>query len=399
MEYRLGVARSVPVGGSREKTDVRNEVIWDDPAFRNADPSGWPNTSSFPAGVVVDAFDITHVARGRLISSFSLQNDDWTIVRLLTNSIDVEGARHTSTVAPDGTVGSPTVDPGSHGPPVYVRGIVDGKVVLVYDVADGRDKSERSDLHIGILGQHELDTDPPLGAGKIPGGLLYSNRQVKTSEDDIGREGFTDDMAVIVCGGSVGPVGDSGYAFRRVRRKSDNTVQNLRQIYDQRDQQMIAAYSTGDDDDDNFKIVSWMYHQLKDHVKVPFYGLAIAGQTGRHHPRYDVENGRLFPAIHKAPDLLDNFPAAYYEAENEFADRPAGHAATDENPLGTFMRWTRGAEGGAVRLFGSFHGLSGNPGLKGEQTFDYRLQELKAKDIYLGMGLPVTTILADRERP
>ncbi|MEW6281689.1 MAG: hypothetical protein AB1758_23980, partial [Candidatus Eremiobacterota bacterium] len=175
---------------------LRADTLYDDPDFPNAAyPPGLQSDLSGDGQVETqgDYFPVNRVVRGPLIARIPLSRSRLKSVRLVTGRTDYPSAS-----------GVPTA------PPVYVRGIVEGKVSLSYDVTSDTLDPRYDRLHMVVLNDHEMPTDSPStaisssGPG-VPGGLRYADPKVGLTPAD--PDASSQDLAVLISRGSLSGAG------------------------------------------------------------------------------------------------------------------------------------------------------------------------------------------------
>lgn len=205
----------VPYPGNADAV-TRSEMDWVDPFYPHAvAPSvltgkfqeiASGNTFSLAPGNA-DYCDVKRLVRASSPrTQQALQTGTgWTVIRLL--------AQDCNTVSAD----YPT--PRHIAPPVYVRGVVKGRVVLVYDVADDAIDppgagNEDQRLPMFVLGEHEDPSDTadkltpgPLG---VPGGLHLADPNVQLTP---GAGTFSNDFALLLSRGSLSSAGPNSYGY------------------------------------------------------------------------------------------------------------------------------------------------------------------------------------------
>lgn len=350
---------------------VREEVVFDDPELPNRayppdlvtdlDGDGAPETEG-------DAIPVQRITRGNEIGRFPLANDSFTSVRLTTSRFD-----------------HPGMDPGGNAPPVFVRGIVDGKVALAYDVADEGLAANADKLNMVLLTEHEHpdDSDMDIATGPgVPGGLRYADNNIPTSPDaDIASA--TDDQAMLLSRGVFSQGGTTGHNKKIVRDENGNAIDYRQQLND-----LVDSYKT---------FYSGLGYQDADWrtgagggAETVAHGVFVAGESGNNTLRVTT-TGLVDSPGHRFPGGVQwrNLPGPYPSS-----------AISSRNAL--FLGNMRGSainHGTRVELKGALSSLNKKLTLSGgESEYDYRLQQADADVIANEMGLPVSAIVCTWQR-
>ncbi|MBI3926807.1 MAG: hypothetical protein HY319_14800 [Armatimonadetes bacterium] len=358
---------------------AKTEVAWDDPDFdeRPYPPDLVPEDWDGVGGVETegDCSPIHRVIRGgNPFYSVGLNDSDWTVVRLVT-----------------GRTNHPTLASWQNaGPPVYVRGIVDGKVVLVYDVASDALDPDMKRLSMMILGQHEDPADSTFkvaaaGPG-VPGGLIYADRRTKSSRDMPGP--VTEDAAVLLCRGWVRHAGPTPGRRRIVRDMAGNRRDENAQL--QQLSEDYSAFYTGAANDPDFDLTDgW---DLRGNI----HGIAISAHSDDT-PNYSGDGlGFTVGAADRKHSSVpwDDFSGPY----PPFAAPYVGVSPSRDPQVLNEFRSAIMPGGHPAISRGGFHALGSSLDVDGgDLRFDYRFQELTEDEIEeMGLRLGVVPISLQR---
>lgn len=376
-------------GGNRNRLRERlhDEVAWNDPMFPDAPyPDGYVdwNDNGVPNGkreTHGDYFDVYRLERVATFETVNLSRGDWTTIRFVTSRTDYPSAD-----------GGPTT-----GPPLYLRGLVQGKATVVYDVTDDNLDPGYTKTPMLILGEHEAGDDSPgnklAGVPGIPGGLVYADRSYKNRAD--ARGAGSQDALVLVSRGQIYGAGQPGFYLDNLRRGTNfKTRYDYRQVLHDRDVNYSRKYGSGSDDPD-FLVTTESTSSFVNLVRTPLYGVAI-------------ENGSVpLLRLSGTGELVLDFPLLTHPNSGsalKWADLEAAFGTSPDwrtppgNPTETAafplrFRNARTADGSRWRLTGSYHGLGGAPYLNGSSRFDYKYQALQAQEIEDGIGLPLSVLV------
>jgi len=368
-------------------TQMRREVAWDDPDYADEAVYALPpelRTGSLgfdPAGTA-DYFEVKRLVRGAsLHDPIDLNRSSWTALYLTTSDVGVAYAD--APVAGDG------------GPPVYVRGVVSGKVVVYYD--DLTDHDDR--LGMFTLCQHEdagdraaaaypIDVDGDATRPGVPGGVHYADARLKTSPDQSG--GLSDDLLVLVCRGIFNGVGDSGTHKAAIYPHPGGARLDYRAYLENLDRAVSQKYS-GRPDDDEYRLNRLPTVDLGNEVLCPFSGAVVATQIWG-------EWGRLSADARLAKSV---FTRHYYRLDSVpfIWSIFAGQAPAWSNPSARaiFPRNMRAAEttsGCIQRLRGALQSTTNRFSFVGDGQYDYRLRDLDSQVVDKEMKLPLSVEVA-----
>lgn len=341
------------VGDAAAQQLLWREVAWDDPDFEDdLHPGGTSDLDGDGIADVTDFIEQWRIVRGPPITSIGLTDANWTVIYLKTSRTDYPSAG-----------GVPT------GPPVYVRGVVDGKAVLVYDVAAEALDANHDRLPMMILASHEAPTDNPgfplaaTGPG-VPGGLRFADRNIKTAPDSTAA--YSEDGLVLLSHGWLRGSGITG-VYQQTYYDDADGVHNHFSELSQLDSQYSSFY-TGIANDPDFKLARG------GSVDIPFYGTAIGGRS-------DADSG---PRFAPAGELVMGDVDRKYSVWKWSGFDEEAPAWANENRIAIFCSNFRGAadaDSWDGNIKGSVHSLSRSLDLEGVAVFDYKGQAYPADEI------------------
>ncbi len=346
------------------------EVAWDDP--------GLPD-DNYPADIgpgTGDYCDVYRTERAAPLASYTLSATNWTTIYLTTSRTDFL-----------------SVDGKPMGPPVFVRGIVKGKVMVVYDVTDDTLDPNEDRLHMMILGEHEMPADSPAnklptgGAPGVVGGVLYADRNIKTDPDQVV---FSSDRCVLLCRGTLTGAGDPGVHRGHMHDMAGNPVNYRQQIWDLDAQ--YSNYYTGTPGDWDFRCSPNWIGYWGDGPHCNFYGIAVASHAGGERWRIRSDGQFVDARNYDYPGGIAKW------GDMGVASPPAGEATTDVAIFPFAMRRARCAPGYSGDVRGSFHSLVTAYKLSGDAHYDYSWQALKEAEIRTEMFLPIQPVIASFQR-
>lgn len=178
------------------------ECRWDDPAYKNRpipenlrqamvnldiDGNGSPDVVAGDVPTEGDCLDYFRVEAGPLIESHTLSRGNWTIIRFRSSQRTCE-----------------TQDGSLISPPVYIRGQVEGKMLMAYEMM-GPDADQSTWVansppnRITVLAED----------GNVPGGLTLKDPNVQLDPNSTGT--FSEDQVLLMSNGAVN--GDGLPAF------------------------------------------------------------------------------------------------------------------------------------------------------------------------------------------
>ena len=350
---------------------IKDEAVFDDPELANLpypdDLVGDLNGDGVDE-TEGDAIPVQRITRGAEIARFALTNDNFTSVRLTTSRFD-----------------HPGLNPSGEAPPVFVRGIVDGKAALAYDVADEGLVANADKLRMVVLTEHEdpNDTSNDLTTGPgVPGGLRYADKNIPTSPDaDVA--GATDDQAMLLSRGTLSMGGTTGHN-KGIVRDSEGNIINYRQDLND----LVTTYK------DHFSSLGYADADWRTGpgggANVVLHGVFVAGETSSHR-NYVTTTGLVESRGHYSPrgTSWGRLPGP---------DPPG--ARSDLSAL--FINNMRGSafnHGSRIELMGALSSLNRQLVISGgESEYDYRLQQADADVIANEMGLPVSAIVCTWQR-
>lgn len=345
-----------------------SEVAIDDPQFPD---------DAYPADIgpgTGDYVEVWRIERGAPLASYPL-SDNWTTLYLTTSRVDY-----------------PTADGRTQGPPVFVRGMVDGKAMVVYEVTNDALDPDEDKLHMVILANHEMADDSPTyklpsgGAPGVNGGLLYADRAIKSDPD---QTVFTNDRCVLLCRGTVTVGGDSGSHRGRMHDMAGNPVDHRAQL-NALDQQYSNFY-TGKPDDRNFRCSRSSPELWSDGPRGHFFGIAVSSHS-------DNEDWRITSKgeVVVGHDMLHSRGGWFWK--DLPMTPPPGEGPTNIALFPMALRRGLVHRGASGDVNGSFHSVVTSLDLEGNARYDYSWQALKEGEIRGEMFLPVVPVIANFQR-
>lgn len=346
------------------------EVDWNDPVFPDR-----PYPADLGPGTG-DYIDVYRIERGATLQSYALSDASWTTIYLTTSRTDYL-----------------TADGRRQGPPVLVRGMVDGKCMVVYDVTDDSLDPGANRLHMILLGQHEDPADSPGnklptgGAPGVVGGLLYADRNIKADPD---QATFTNDRVLLMCRGSITGGGEPAVHRGRMHDMADapydyeSVLRNLDQSYSQ--------FYTGTSNARDFRVSSTSATYWSDGPYSHFYGIAVSAHSDR-------DDWRLNSLGQVVDRPSNDYPTGGIATWDDFGFVPP--AGANPNSMAIFpwgFRHVRapGSFKGDVR--GSFHSVQTSYEISGNAYYDYSWQALKEQEIRQELFLPVQPVMSSFQR-
>lgn len=416
---------------------AREELAWDDPAFLNA---------PYPAELLSGSYDVPDgsAPTDPIVLEPDMDGDgtdetqgDYTPVHRIVRGLEAhppitaidDGENFTFIVLrPHSSNPMTNVtndDPAYPGmpamqsfPPVYVRGILNGRVVLIYDVDPSQESLDPLDLdtpdagdsngagvwngypkvHMFVLAQHEMLNENGTTAfgDLVPGGIHYHDPRIKVSPADPGT--LTDDSLLMISRGTLGAFGTHGHHYSWLYRNAPSYSQryNYREALRNLDEQYANHYAPTDPGrQDDFRITSKTNSFLTRHAVATVYGVGVSNWTLNIYfrPTYDD------PA---ATTLVGKTHPNYGHSWDDFhwndipGPDPPTHDPAKAPMIGTLMRESRCNEAWKWRTRGSLHSLAAMVGMAGEARFDYTFQELTDEDIKEHLHLPLSPVLIHR---
>lgn len=361
---------------SKEEAEksVRQETLLDDPYFPNGEyPAALQDDYDGDGQVEThgDFYTVGRIKRGEPIAEFTLSDSEFTSVRLVTSN--------TSYISRD--------TGAAQGPDLYVRGVVDGKVSLAYDVTDGSLDPKYDKLHTYVLAEHEIPGENLSSisgsAPGIPGGVSYADPRAKTSADSVGPA--TDDMLYLLSRGTLAGTGSTLQGKSRVFNDAGeeyNYANELREL-----DTLYSNYFGGGDPKvkESFKIASWNSPKATQH------GIYVGNSASRSAARTTANGG----ALTKTDKVL---AAAQWSALPfgipTYASRPDQRAVAIEAMRNGYAVHTT-----FPRLLGAMSSLGKKASFSyGESFYDYRFQSLDAESLSVGIGVPTSVVLCTWQR-
>lgn len=370
---------------------LKREVVWDDPDFPDApyppdlvddlNSDGLNETSG-------DYFELQEIVRGPAIprGNITLDPSRYSFVQLVTDRTNYPG------------------EFGPQAPPVYVRGIVDGRINLSYTVSDPSLDPTYDRLNVMILSQHE---DPDVAADRrittgtapgVPGGLRFADPTQRP--DPSSSVAGSEDMLILSSRGSLTASGPTGFFKTRVRATADTPGSVPRSptgVFDQSrrlvdlDNLYSSSFGSGPWAADEFRTQDTGQNRPSAHLQ----GMFVAA-------RVDFPDGRLTSDGGISGPALGNRRNPRYDVFSNWTDYPSpwptGVTASDAPVFGTRFRNTRTANTANDFLKGTYASLAEPLGAwKGERYYDYSWQDMTASDL-TAAGVPLTVVLCTYQR-
>ncbi len=355
-------------------TLLRSSVVWDDPDLPNLpyppdlhgdlDSDGQSETEG-------DATPITRITRGDELLRVQLSRSEYSTLQLLTSRTDY----------PDAT--------GQlQAPPLYLRGHVEGKVNLIYDVSDDQLDPKFDRLHTVVLADHEDPSDSerkltaPDSPG-VPGGLRYQDARIAKSPSDTE---VSPDLLMVVSRGSISGSGNSMGFKSRARDLEGNLIN-----YDQQLNTLNRNHS-----DYYLSKGNWPANDFSNTrgntATVSMYGVFIGSRVSASGTR--TAAGSLVSTTSRAfPTTGSNYRWSH------FGSTPVGAQADQLAVLPLRQRNASTTSGTWIQLRGSMSSLFDRlRHAGGDNQYDYKLQNLDSKVLRQEMGLPVSVILCTWQR-
>jgi len=364
------------------------EALWDDPAFNNdgipADlAQHLPDELKSGKG---DYFEVKRACRNTKLLEVALHQEEWTILYL-------RASKNTFTKTHDKGPTQVECDRFT-APPVFVRGRVDGKVVVVYDqLEEDADDSFASETwynryHMYILSEHEdraNDSGPPLNI-PIPGGIHYADRSLSLNPAD---GGSSNDQVLLLCRGSIRGSGLAGRTLSYLYRGNDRV--NYKDRLDKLDDRFAGDY------DATYRLVN----QAKpgaDHPITHLDGVGIAYRTQWSQNRVTAE-GKVVVEADKDHRWWCNEPEHMESWKKTFGGSFPDPIKEDKSPiLPGFMRHAAAPYGSAFRVYGGLNSLGTQADLLGDVHFDYRWRDNTASELREEIQVPVGPVLMDKNQ-
>lgn len=357
------------------RTIAEAEVAWNDPAYPEERYPALLEKSSDTGSERGDYFDVKRLVRdGDPLFQTTLSNEKWTVLRLVSSRAGYSTADRPARLT---------------APPIFVRGVVDGKAVVVYDEAqpgsDGYPTGGGTTYHMYIHAEHEDPDDAP-GDLMVPGGLHYANRELKREPE--ARGSFSDDQVILLCRGSLRGSGLNGEGLSYLVQGNDRV--NYRQRLRNLDDLYVQRYSDEE------------YRLGRDNLKQDWPVTHFDGIGISHWSAWNRDWVTAGGQIVVSRDLGQE-NRAYFSFDGEKPDwgtafkRWPDEVKRDKLPsLPTYMRCASAPEGCDFRVFGGVHGVGVPLELKGVAFYDYRWRNATAEEIKEEIQLPVGPLLLDQ---
>ncbi len=364
----IGHFYQIPVASAQSLIDA--EVAIDDPDFPN---------DTYPADLGPGSGDYTEVRRierGPALQTLALSNTTFSPVYLTTSRTDYLSA--------DGSL---------QGPPVFVRGMVDGKCVLAYDVTDDTLDPSADRLHMIVLGEHEDPSDSPglklaaPGPPGVVGGLIYADRTIKANPD---QPTATDDQIVLLCRGSLSTGGDPA-AHRKRMHDTAGLPYDYQAVLLGLDQAYSRFY-TGSSNNPDFCIGTANFGYWSDDPRVDLYGMGACAS-------YASDGARVTSLGQVAARPTTQYPTDTPTYGSIGVTPPPGRAPGEPAYCLQGLRRARVyAFGGGGRLRGCLHSLVTAADVKGDAEYDYNWRDVTETQLRDEMKLPVSAVPISWER-
>lgn len=371
--YRNNAALQYGLSSADAEEAVRKETVIDDPMFPNAEyPDALKNDYDGDGKVETegDYFEVGRVVRGDPIATVQLNDDEFKSVRLVTGNTSISSPEAGKTKGPD----------------LYIRGVVDGKVSLAYDVTDESLDPKFDKLHTYILAEHEMPGDSlnavTSGVG-VPGGLNYADNRVG-KPNAASADQTTNDMAFILSRGDISGTGQPLRGKKEVYLDNGQVIDYAQELKDL-DQQYVQQYAGNDSSRAaDFKIADY------SSPRAALYGVFVGNYADRTTYRTTANSGGVgrvdqFMWAHKWQSLSTVIPS-YAKPEYRVIGLEAMRYAYAEHTV-------------FPRLFGSISSLGRRTSFSyGNAAYDYRFQSLGAETLSVAIGAPTSVVLCTWQR-
>ncbi len=357
---------------------VQHQVAWDDPGLPNATyPPDLVGDINGDGSVETtgDRLEIKKIVRGTQLASYTLDDNIITNVQLQTSNTTYDFGY------------------GPKGPPVFVRGLVDGKAVLSYDVTSDALDPTLDRLDMMILAEHEAPTDslnPVASAGPgVPGGLPYNNPSHKVGPDATDPGGSNDELVILNRGIITGSGMNVG--FKNKVRDAGGTPFDLAADLMALEDDYVSHYSSGPWAADNFRMAG---HPAVSETQVQ--AVLVANQVDFREHMLNHE-GVIVPehSTEENPTYWSDYTWDY--AFNSFS-WPTLATANEINALGLRMRNAGLPSYSRDYLTGIYSSLGkGTLTVAGSRKYNYDWQGMDASELG-AMGLPISVVLCSWQR-
>lgn len=366
------------------------EAKWRDLAFDSADipadlKQRMPDELKDDRG---DYFDVKRACRkNRVGAAIPLHADEWTIIYLTaskTTCYKTEDKGPTKLECDRMTA-----------PPVFVRGVVSGKVAVIYDQQEeDEDDSFETEtyynrFHMYILSEHEdraHDPGPALDI-KIPGGIHYFNRSMALNPAD---KGTSKDQVLLICRGSIRGSGLAGRSLSYVYRNNDRI--NYQKRLDVLDDEFADAYK-----DATYRLVNKAKPEA-DYPITHLDGVGIAYRTQWAQNRVTA-GGKIVVEADDDHRWWCNDPTKMNDWKKTFGGSFPEPIKDNRSPvLPGFMRHAAAPYGSAFRVYGGLNSVGMQADLLGDIHFDYRWRNNTETEIRDEIRVPVGPVLMDKSQ-
>lgn len=370
--YRNNAALQYQLSSADAETAIRKETLLDDPMFPNAEYPDELKNDYDGDGVVEeegDYYEVGRLVRGDPIATVQLSDSEFTSVRLVTGN--------TSYASPEAGK--------TQGPDLFVRGIVDGKVSLAYDVSDNSLDPKYDKLHTYILADHEMPGENMRTVTSkigVPGGLNYADPNV--GKQSGGVDGTSNDMAFILSRGDVSGTGQPLRGKKQVFQTDGTSVDFAQQLKDL-DQQYVQEFAGNNASRAaDFRISDY------SSPRAALYGIFVGNHADRTTWRTTANSGGI--------GRVDKFTWAQKWSGAPVAMPP--YAQPDYRMIGfEAMRQSYAEHTVFPRLFGSISSLGRRTSFSyGNAAYDYRFQSLGAETLSVSIGTPTSVVLCTWQR-
>lgn len=333
-----------------------------------------------------DYFDVKRACRNSKLLEVALHQEEWTILYL-------RASKNTFFKTHDKGPTQVECDRFT-APPVFVRGRVDGKVVVVYDQLEEDDDDSFSAetyynrFHLYILSEHEdraNDSGPQLNI-PIPGGIHYADRSMALNPEDTGS---SNDQVLLLCRGSIRGSGLAGRMLNFLY-KGNNRVR-YRERLDALDDRFADQYGP------TYRLVN-KARPGADYPITHLDGVGIAYRTQWAQNRITSE-GKVVVEADKDHRWWCNEPEHMESWNKTFGGHWDDPIKGDHKPvLPGYMRHAAAPYGSAFRVYGGLNSLGMQADLLGEIHFDYRWRNNTADELRKEIQVPIGPVLMDKNQ-
>lgn len=373
------------------------ECRWDDPAFDNAPvPNNLRDAlvdlGANPADIpsVSDYFDIFKIERGVVLKTIGISDDRFTHIRF------------SSSLASCPTEGSGSGATTEYSPPVYLRGQIDGKVVVSYE-GRGELLDQESWPNPDIAPNRLVVLSDSAGPGYAPvsGGITLADDRTMDSHDATGS--FSNDYCLLVTNGDVLGIGMPKYYHRWICGTPGGG--RFREGHDSwKDSVDIETHR------DVFATEVPPGHEMRQYItnarsQIPsqFHGVSISA-GGRFHRQGFGPTGQPIPGDQDfaLPVPHDSNPPISWTgivAEGYSVSDPVLAGTNDVAYIPDVMRDATASKESVMLTRGAHAFFEREPQVvypQGAHNYDYRWRTLDADTLEKDVQLKVTPILIER---